>query len=92
MDIQERDWHAIVTSEIGSLRIEVQQLHQHLDLMLDRLEVESRAGFWTRFFRWIKRAWGDEKNATPTGNDRCRDDVWHGRRLVEEVEAGEGIW
>ena len=92
MDTQERDWHALVLSQVESLRDEIQQLHQHLDLMLDRLEVESRAGFWTRFFRRIKRAWGDEKNATPTGNDRCREDVWLGRRFVEELEAEEGIW
>lgn len=61
--------------------------------MRARFGIEPPMGRLRRLFRRLKARfveWRDgDRDAGPTGNDRCRRDVWSGRQYVEPEEASE---
>lgn len=91
-----------ILAELRLIRMEIAALH--LALRLGKREakiyaslmdgMEPRVGFWRRLFRRSKARWiewrNGDRDATATGNNRCREDVWAGRKFVGEVEAEEG--
>ncbi len=90
-----------IVAELRALRQGIKDLRWDLmvrlagpptaEKMRERYGIEPPVGRLRRLFRRLKARFVEWRNgdrdAGPTGNNRCRLDVWSGRQFVEPEEA-----